>query len=53
MPITAIMSTKKEEVCGCCGKPLDDDAVVVVVHADGPEIVRHRDCQMLELLERA
>jgi hypothetical protein len=42
-----------EKVCDCCGKPLDDDPVVVIVHADGAELVRHRECQMLELLERA
>jgi hypothetical protein len=47
------MSTTKEKVCDCCGKPLDADAVVAVVHADGAELVRHRECQMLELLERA
>ena len=43
----------EEKVRDCCGKPLDADPIVVVVHADGAKLVRHRDCQMLELLERA
>jgi hypothetical protein len=52
VPMTASMSTE-EKICDCCGKPLDADPIVVTVHADGSKIVRHRDCQMLELLERA
>lgn len=50
--MTASMSTE-EKICDCWGKPLDADPIVVTVHADGSKIVRHRDCQMLELLVRA
>jgi len=45
--------SNEETPCDSCGKPLDADTVVVIVHADGSKIVRHRECQMLELLERA
>jgi hypothetical protein len=46
------MSTEKP-VCDCCGKTLVGDTIVVVVHADDAQIVRHRECHFLELLERA
>jgi hypothetical protein len=53
MPMYLGMSTEKETVCESCGQPVDPSTTVVIPSGTGGEIVRHRRCHMLELLERA
>jgi hypothetical protein len=47
------MSSDKATVCESRGQPLDAENGVVISTSAGQEIVRHRRCHMLELLERA
>jgi predicted RNA-binding Zn-ribbon protein involved in translation (DUF1610 family) len=49
------MSSEAETpVCESCGQAIDDaKSMVVIMASQGQELVRHRRCRMLELLERA
>jgi len=51
------VSNREQPVCEICGQPTadagDGETLVVSMASQGQEFVRHRRCQLPELLDRA